>query len=191
MAHEGPTVSGFPRLPAAAVWAMWTLVFASAASGQSSGLFTSLESERPAVAGVEAASVGDSARRLRLVAIDFAQLERVRASLAQRAATSATLTLNLFEDTSYDAIVERTEPTFSGGYSVSARIAGEPLGTATLVVNGATVAGTVRTPRGTYRIRSAGDGRYAVSEVDASKLPEQCEVVGTPEIEARFAPDPK
>ena len=41
----------------------------------------------------------------------------------------------------------------------------------TLVVNGAIVAGTVRTPEATYRIRPAGGGLHAVSQVDLSRLP--------------------
>ncbi len=40
----------------------------------------------------------------------------------------------------------------------------------TLVVNGATVAGTVRTLDGTYHIRSVGDGLYAISEVEEPSL---------------------
>jgi hypothetical protein len=45
---------------------------------------------------------------------------------------------------------------------------------ATLVVNGATVAGSVRTSTGRYRIRSVDDGSFEITEVDESKLPEQC-----------------
>lgn len=47
----------------------------------------------------------------------------------------------------------------------------EPVGTLTLVVNGDVVAGTVRTPEATYRIRPAGNGLHAVSQVDLSQLP--------------------
>ena len=46
----------------------------------------------------------------------------------------------------------------------------EPLGTLTLVVNGATVAGTVRLPGEPYDIRSIGDGLYAISEVEEPPL---------------------
>jgi fermentation-respiration switch protein FrsA (DUF1100 family) len=83
--------------------------------------------------------------------------------------------LNLFEDVSFTGVVERTAATFSGGYSLSGRLVGEPLGSLTLVVNGETVAGTVRTLDGTYRIRSAGDGLYAISEVEEKPL--DCEVL--------------
>lgn len=68
-------------------------------------------------------------------------------------------------------LVERVAPTFSGGRALSGRLAGVEQGVMTLVVNGAVVAGTVRTPEATYRIRPAGNGLHAVSEVDLSRTP--------------------
>ena len=85
-------------------------------------------------------------------------------------ASEATLTLNLFEDVVLTGIVERTAPTFSGGYSISGRLVGDPPGTLTVVVNGETVAGSVRTLGGTYRIRSVGSGLYAISEIEEPPL---------------------
>ena len=40
-----------------------------------------------------------------------------------------------------------------------------------LAVKGEVVAGTLRTPEATYRIRPAGKGLHAVSQVDLSQLP--------------------
>jgi hypothetical protein len=82
--------------------------------------------------------------------------------------------LHLFGDIVFTGIAERTPPTFSGGYSLSGRLIGERLGTLTLAVNGETVAGTVRTLGGKYRIRSARDGPFAISEVEEPPL--DCEV---------------
>ena len=62
-------------------------------------------------------------------------------------------------------------PTFSGGYSLSGQLAGVEMGTVTLVVNGEVVAGTVRTAEATYRIRPAGGGLHAVSQIDPSRFP--------------------
>ena len=104
-------------------------------------------------------------------------LEQVQAGHTKDAASSTrssspapapgtTLTLNLFDDVVVTARVERTAPTFSGGYSVAGHLVEEPLGTLTLVVNGETVSGTVRLPAETYQIRSMGDGLYAISEVE-------------------------
>lgn len=153
-------------------------------------MFVPLEPERPAVAAVAAQSVQGAVSRERVVAIDFSELERVRASLSQPGPAPVAFALNLFEDTLYEALGERVEPTSSGGYSIGARLAGESLGRATLVVNGATVAGTVRTSRGTWRIRAAGDGRYVVGEVDPSRLPPLCGVDDAPRLETDFAVRP-
>ena len=56
-----------------------------------------------------------------------------------------------------------TAPTFSGGYAISGRIDSVALGIMKLVLKGEVVAGTVRTPRRTYRIQSAGGGMHAIS----------------------------
>lgn len=69
----------------------------------------------------------------------------------------------------------------------------------TLVVNGGVVAGTVRTPSATYRIRPAGNGLHAVSEVDLSRLPPLGEPLprrprvgdGLPEEPGRDGPPPR
>ena len=98
-------------------------------------------------------------------------LARARESVARGTAAPAALTLNLFDDVEHEGLIDWTAPTFSGGYSISGRLADDPLGTVTLVVNGDVVAGTVRTLGGTYRIRSVGGGLYAVSELDPSKMP--------------------
>ena len=120
----------------------------------------------PTTASIDAVSL-----RRRVVALDGGMLAQAREAAVQRTQPPTVLTLNLFDDVVHEAIIEWTAPTFSGGYSISGRLAGDPLGTVTLVVNGETVAGTVRTPGGTYRIRSVGGGLYAVSELDPSKMP--------------------
>ena len=66
--------------------------------------------------------------------------------------------------------VERTAPTFSGGYAVAGHLVEEPLGTMTLVVNGETVAGTVRTLGGDVPYSLGGRRLYAISEVEEPPL---------------------
>ena len=171
-----------------------------AVEAQRSGLFSAVNGasarlDSPAPASLDATTV-----RRRVVTIDFGMLTRARAAASvlprppvhtkavsprrgkpdAAPAPDATLTLNLFQDVVFTGIVDSTAPTFSGGYSISGRLVGEPLGTLTLVVNGETVAGTVRTLGGTYRIRSAGDGLYAISQVEEPPL--DCQVL-KPEAE--------
>lgn len=108
--------------------------------------------------------------RRRQVTIDLGRLEVARASTVGSSHAPETLTLNLFADTVLTAVIVRADRT-SSGYSIEGRIEGVEFGTMTLIVNGTVVAGSVRTPLGTYRIRSIGGGLYSISEVDESRLP--------------------
>ena len=179
--------SATPVLWAVSVVGLMWLV-PSAVDGQPAGLFSAVHdvaAEPQSPAPLDAATV-----RRRVVTIDLGRLGRAQAATAEsprpearpkslapllprRAAapvSDATLQLNLFEDVAFTGIVDSTAPTFLGGYSLSGRLVEEPLGTVTLVVNGETVAGTVRTPGHTYGIRSVADGLYAISEVEPAPL---------------------
>ncbi len=165
-----------------------------AVEAQSSDLFSTIDYP----AALDSPGSHDaSVVRSRVVTMDLGRLQRARAAASvlprqpvhtkavsprrdkpdATPAPDATLTLNLFQDVVFTGIVDSTAPTFSGGYSISGRLVGELLGTLALVVNGQTVAGTVRTPGGTYWIRSAGDGLYAISQVELPPL--ECEVLGS------------
>ena len=116
--------------------------------------------------------------RSRLVMIDLGQLTPSTTALSSAAELPSAppvpvgvLRLNLFDDAVFTGIVERTAPTFSGGYVLSGQLLGVEAGTLTLVVNGDVVAGTIRTPEGTYRIRPSGNGLHAISQIDPSQLP--------------------
>ena len=168
-----------------------------AVEARSRDLFSTIDRPAARLDSPEPASHDATVVRRRLVTIDLQRLQRARAAASVLSrprvqtevvsprrgvrdrvpAADETLTLNLFEDVVFTGIVERTAPTFSGGYSLSGRLVGEEPGTVTLVVNGETVAGTVRTLGGTYWIRSAGDGLYAVSRVEMPPL--ECEVLGS------------
>ena len=141
------------------------------AVGQSVGLFREVEPTAAIGARSSLTPTDDATLRQRLVSIDFGQLAAPTGAAADAPEPSDMLQLNLFEDVSFTALVERSAPTFSGGYSLSGRLADVELGTVTLVVNGDVVAGTVRTPEATYRIRSAGGGLHTVSQIDPDRLP--------------------
>ena len=161
--------------------------------GQGDGLFSEVEPVAVRTRTHPSASTDATTLRRRVVTMDLGRLQRARAVALSRQPVrtkavspgsgdrdavptpSATLTLNLFEDVVVTGIVERTAPTFSGGYSISGRLGGNSPGTLTIVVNGETIAGAVRTPGGTYRIRSVGGGRYSISEVKEPPL--DCEVL--------------
>ena len=171
------------RCVAAATVALLTALTVLAVEAQPPALFTPVDAPPPS------GSLDAITLRSRVVTIDLGQLDHAQAVVAepssqpphtkagsrtdkQRAAPApgTPLTLNLFDDTVVTGLVEWTEPTFSGGYAVSGRLVGDPLGSMTLVVNGERVVGTVQSPEGTYRIRSIGPGLSTVSEVEEPPL---------------------
>ena len=171
----GAAVAG--RCSTALAAALLTALAAGEAAGQPGGLFREV-APAGAVAGPDLSGrfrfhhVAAAPRRHRLRAAHAVGGHRRRGSRgAAAAAPSGVLTLNLFDDASFTGLVQSVAPTFSGGYSLSGPLAGVEMGTMTLVVNGEVVAGTVRTPEATYRIRPAAGGLHAVSEVDLSRLP--------------------
>jgi hypothetical protein len=192
-APAGPArrASGRGYRAAALAGVLLAALAAGEASGQPGGLF------RPVTAAAAATGIQTSpdslTLRSRLVAIDFGQLTppvdaAAASAAAAEAAPSGVLRLNLFDDASFTGLVESVAPTFSGGYSLSGPLAGVEMGTVTLVVNGAVVAGTVRTPEATYRIRPAAGGLHAVSEVDLSRLPPLGEPIPRQRLEEEDGP---
>ena len=163
-AADRPTATGTPGIRSTARATGWVQ---TAPPGPSTGLFADalLAAQTPGpgapvAPGFPPSSDFPSLRR-RLVAVDFDQL----------GAAATELPLNLFDDAVFTGLVEETEPTFSGGYTLSGRLAGVELSTVTLVVNSGVVAGLVWTPEATYRVSPAGGGFHTISQVDRSQLP--------------------
>ena len=100
-------------------------------------------------------------RRQRRVEVDFA---RVLPS-AER------ITLNLFPDVCVIAQRERMTDLGRGQVQWDGRVPGATPGTATLVIDGALMVGTVRLGREVYEIRYLGEGVHMVTDVDLSKFP--------------------
>ena len=169
-------------------------------TGQTADLFTPLDEPSPS------GPLDESALRSRSVDIDFGQLQDIQTALADSSSFNAllpgyisppatgqsanpapgtTLRLNLFDDTVVTGIIEHTAPAFSGGYAVTGRIAGDPLGMMALVINGETVSGTVRLSDGIYQIQSWDGEQYVIREVEESV---ECSSPLTPEEGIEFSP---
>ena len=111
--------------------------------------------------------------RHRFGRIDQGTLELARDSAGHQSPIE--VSLNLFDDFDVTAVITDTDTTFSGGYSLSAYIPGNPPGSFELVVNGDTVVGAVKTVEGAYRIVSDGEGNIVISEIDSSNVQLQLE----------------
>ena len=136
------------------------------------GLFRAVApNERGAASRRAGGAIDRATLRRREVRVDIGRLARVSSG------GSTALRLNLFDDVVLMGVIERRRPTYSGGYALSGRLGGVAGGSVSLVVNGSVVAGTVRMPGATYRIRPAGAGRHAIIQVDPSQLPQGCQTV--------------
>ena len=136
---------------------------APAAGVRSGGLFTAISPPKHGAAESE-----PKALRRREVAVDIGQLAQVAAD------RPTALPLNLFDDVMLTGVIAKRTPTYSGGYALTGPLFGVAGGTVALVVNGEVVAGTVRLPGATYRIRPAGAGRHAIVQVDPSQSSWRC-----------------
>ena len=146
---------------------------------QPEGLFFDVKGDPPPDSDVETLAS-------RWAGIDFGQIAQItnppvdpKDPVTGKPTEPKTLVLNLFDDVVFTGIVEHVEPTASG-HTLWGKLDGVGLGTMTLVVNGSVVVGTVRTPDAVYSIRTAGDGKYVIRQIDESSLPPLGEPIETP-----------
>ena len=100
--------------------------------------------------------------RSRSARMDVGRLSAARRDVER--AGPVRLNLNLFADAEFEAVMERTAPTASG-YTLTGRLAGDPLSMVVVAVNGEHAAGTVWSSRGVHSIR-ARDGVAVVRQLD-------------------------
>ena len=171
------------------------LLFASAAAAQNDAVFSSpsfasspvVHTETTQATGSRSplpkltppSTLGGATLRHRRARVNFEHLAAAKTASERGPEHGATLTVNLFGDAAFTVVGLRSAPT-SSGYSLSGQLDGLPWSTATLVVNGEVVVGTVRTPSATYIIESAGDGLCDIREVDPLDLPPLAEPLPPP-----------
>ena len=141
---------------------------------------SALEMQAPLFLDLSPGELADApSTRRRSVVLAAAQLARARDGVA--AGASVSVTLNLFADAVFTAVLERIGPT-DQGYALTGRLADDPLSSVVLVVNGDVIAGSVRAPAvpATYAIRTAGDGTLTIREVDPAARPSGNDVAQPP-----------
>ena len=116
--------------------------------------------------------------RSRTVRVDFTQL----GTRDSRSDAGTTLQLNLFDDASYRAVLDRIDPT-PGGFVWVGHIAGVEMSTVSLATEDGVMSGSILTPEAAYEVRFAGVGLHSVVQIDQSAFPPE----GKP-LAADFAP---
>jgi len=115
-----------------------------------------------------------SVMRSRLVTLSPAVLQGVRA--ADRRAARQSLLLNLFDNVSFAAVLDRIDAV-SGGHAWVGHIPGIELSTVTLATVDGIMAGSVVMPNAVYAIRYVGGGAHEVAQVDQSRFPPEREPI--------------
>ena len=115
-----------------------------------------------------------TAVRARFVSV---AMDRIAAADGRGAAPR--LVLNLFDDVTLSAALDRVEPT-RDGYVWVGRLPDVALSTVTLATARGVMYGSVLTPGATYIVRPAGSGDYLVTQIDQSAFPREAEPLTVP-----------
>ncbi|CAN5470892.1 hypothetical protein BH11PSE11_BH11PSE11_04790 [soil metagenome] len=124
--------------------------------------------------------------RSRNVTIDAGMLNappsnsKSNASARDARVAATTMTLNLFDDASFVAQLDRVERT-SRGQAWIGHLQGVAASQVVLFSNGAVVAGTVTMPGARFHIRFAGNGVHAIQQIDQAQYPEDEDQVPRPD----------
>jgi hypothetical protein len=121
--------------------------------------------------------------RSRAVRVDLPQL----GTRGQRRAAGERLLLNLFQDASFSAALDRIDLTRNGFVWVG-HIPGVVMSTVTLAIEDGVLYGTILTHDATYVIRTAGNGQHVVEQVDQSAFRPEAEPL---EVDAPPVADPR
>ena len=141
----------------------------SLAFAQPSGLFTQVDAS-PALSMPQAAFPDRAMRRSRVVTVDLNQLGS-RDTSADR---NTSLELNLFDDASFTAVLNRVDPV-TRGFVWSGHIPAIPMSTVSLATEDGVVHGIVLTPESSYVVRFIGNGLYTIDEIDQGAFPPEAE----------------
>lgn len=87
------------------------------------------------------------------------------------------LTLNLFEDAHFTALLDRVEQKSPDRFAWIGHLEGVALSQAILVVRDGLMAGNITMPGASYQVRYAGNGVHAVREIDQSAFPPEAEPI--------------
>lgn len=148
-----------------AISLFWMIAQAQAAPAPQSApsLFQSAEEL------VVAADTNPAVMRTRAVNINFDLLNAPVASAT--AATTATLTLNLFDDVTFAAVLDHIEPLEGGGYAWVGRLAGVEFSQVVFAVIDGVTSGSITLPGANYQIRPDSSGLHRIQEINDAALP--------------------
>ncbi len=111
--------------------------------------------------------------RTRYVQLNLDLTAESQSFLRNKASQPKHLTFNLFEGTTLPATIEKIEQKRSGSYSWEGYLGDNKQNRITLIVNKEVLMGNLSMGMKSYQIRFAGNGLYAIHEIDPGKYPSE------------------
>lgn len=108
--------------------------------------------------------------RDRFVKVDFGLLEE-SVSVGNDTGSQIALSVNLFDDTLYQAILDSLEQNAPEGFVWIGHLDGVEYSRVTLVVEGNVMSGNITLPGSIYQVRYVGEGIHAIYQIDQSAFP--------------------
>jgi len=129
--------------------------------------------------------------RTRFVDIKFDLLVGADGHLKEQSDSAKVLSLNLFGDVFFTAILDRSDSNTSGGFSWIGHLKGVEHSQVILVVDDGIMSGNITLPGAFYQVRYAGNGVHAIYKIDQSAFPPEADPipVDTLEDDSAEAPD--
>ena len=148
---------------------------AGASEQQEQGLFTAASVRNPNMADEKVTD--PTVIRSRLVHINLRLLSKDDKSPRTKTDASNLLTLNLFDDVVFAAILDRLELNKSGSYTWIGHLDGIEQSQVVLVVKDEVMSGNITLPDAFYQVRYKGNGLHAVYRIDQSAFPSEKEPI--------------
>ena len=128
---------------------------------------------------VARAASADAAVNPTIVRARYVRVAVDRVASADAQDVAPRVTLNLFDDVTLNAALERVDRT-SDGYVWVGRVPEVAMSTVTLATSRGMMYASVLTPAATYIVRPAGRGDYLVTQIDQSAFPAEAHPVPAP-----------
>ncbi len=124
-------------------------------------------------------ATGPTVVRARFVSINFGLLT-VPAKPSEGQATTPALRLNLFEDTTLIAVLDRIETRSKSGFTWLGHVKGTGASQVTLVVEKGVMVGNIRVPGVFYQVRYAGNKTHVIYQINAQAFPSDSAPIEVP-----------
>ena len=145
-------------------------IIAGTASGKEARLFS--EASPHPIKDLQIERYDPGVIRVRYVKVNFDPLQR---STDAERPPKELIILNLFDDVTFSAVMDRIEKRSIGNYTWFGHIDGISLSNVILVIEGSVMVGNITTPGRIYQVRFLTDGIHIIREIDQSVFPSEAE----------------